>query len=96
MSTKCTISYDDKYHLYEECLDTSIVYLSIETEIWEFRNNEVTVGIPIDIWRKLVKEWCESWWGKNPQKDNYVMTEEDWNNNLKSLESIIKERKKDD
>lgn len=53
MSTKCTISHGESFHLYNECFDSDNVYLSLEKTAYEVSNNKVTVTIPIYIWETI-------------------------------------------
>ena len=83
MSTKCTIGYNDDFHLYQECFEQDNVYLkldksgwtaSLETSAvdWRDGNNatpQLHVKINVTLWRKIVESWIESQWGKNPEYD---------------------------
>lgn len=84
MSTRCTIAYDDDFHLYEECLDRDSVYLCLDGEGWEASlatnmidwddENKgrpcVRLKISIDLWRKIAEGWQESNWSKHPEYDH--------------------------
>jgi hypothetical protein len=84
MSTRCTIAYDDDFHLYEECLDTDSVYLcldgggweaSLSTNVidWDDENKGrpcIRLKISIDLWRKIAEGWQESSWSKHPERDH--------------------------
>jgi len=76
MSTKASISYGDRHHFYEECLDNNNVYLEvnkppgIELSHRDFDGTTATIIIPIEIWRQVVEDWLESAWGKSPEHDN--------------------------
>jgi len=82
MSTKATISYDngqDDYHFYEEVFDANNVYLELSncpfslTQIANgehFKGTTVVTAIPVKVFRKIVEDWLNSSWGKNPEKDN--------------------------
>lgn len=75
MSTKCSIGYADDHHLYEECWDTSNVYLqldkSFEVEVSTFDGRpSVTVQIDVTLWRRIVQEWLDSPWGQDDSKDH--------------------------
>lgn len=54
MSTKCTVLYDEKFHLYNECFDGGGLYLSLEGSDIEYEvvPNRVVVRIP----RYIVEE----------------------------------------
>jgi hypothetical protein len=77
MSTRCTIGYDTKnFHLYEECFDKDKIYLELNDDCFEVvdsffskESREITVGIEITTWRKVVESWINSHWGKNPDLD---------------------------
>lgn len=76
MSTKCTLSYDDDFHLYEECFDTSNVYIRLDGSGWKTQLDvdregptSITLQIDVKLWRKIVEGWNGSHWGKNPQQD---------------------------
>lgn len=84
MSTRCTIAYDDDFHLYEECLDRDNVYLCLDGSGWEASlatnmidwddENKgrpcVRLKINIDLWRKIAEGWQESSWAKHPEYDH--------------------------
>ena len=84
MSTRCTIGYDDNFHLYQECFEQDNVYLkldkgdwsaSIETAVIDWRDGDTMypqlhVKIDVSLWRKIVESWIESQWGKNPEYDH--------------------------
>lgn len=84
MSTRCTISYSDDFHLYEECFDTKNVYLHLESGDWDagletatidWRGGESTrptlhVRMNVDLWRQIVEGWVKSHWGQDPSRDH--------------------------
>lgn len=78
MSTKCTIGYDIKnFHLYEECFDRDQIYLELNGDCFEIvdsfsskHEREITIGVDVTTWRKIVQSWIDSHWGKNPQLDH--------------------------
>ena len=76
MSTKASISYSDKHHFYEECLDNSNVYLEVnnppgvELSHRDFSGVTATLIIPIEIWRQVVEDWINSSWAQHPEHDN--------------------------
>ena len=96
MSTKASISYSDKHHFYEECLDNSNVYLQIDNppglqvDFWEASQGSATLVIPIEIWRQVAEDWINSYWGKHPDRDN---AEIKLNPNLDALFASKKETK---
>lgn len=51
MSTKCSMAYGDKFHLYTDCLDQhSSVYLQLDTAEFEASQSHVAIRIPLAIW----------------------------------------------
>jgi len=93
MSTRCTISYDDAYHLYEECFDNNNIYLELDGSGWDaalstrtvdWRDGDTSrprVGIKMDVtlWRKIVDGWMKSQWAANPDRDHASIVNEEWN-----------------
>ena len=76
MSTKCTLSHDKDFHLYEECFDTRNVYLELDREGWKTHLDvdrqgitSITLQVDVKLWRKIVEGWNNSHWAKNPLKD---------------------------
>lgn len=53
MSTKATLAYGDKFHLYLECLDDENVYLELEASEYEAHPGSITVQIPLPIWEVI-------------------------------------------
>ena len=86
MSTKCTISYDSKnklgYHLYEECFENDNVWLQLD-DAKNFKvqrdadTTQLTVGIPVEIFRHAVNGWLSSSWGQDLSKDHFCQSFED-------------------
>jgi hypothetical protein len=84
MSTKVTISYDDVYHVYQECFENDNVYLQLDGDGWAASLDTANVdwreetgprpklGLRVDVglWRNIVKGWLESEWGKDPSMDH--------------------------
>ncbi len=54
MSTKSTIAYGEKFHLYTDCFDEEHVWLQLDQPI-EFEANQhaVTVRLPLALWEYL-------------------------------------------
>ena len=51
MSTKCSLAYGDKFHLYTDCLDRhESVYLQLDGAEFEASQSAVTARIPLVIW----------------------------------------------
>lgn len=109
MSTKCTISYSDDYHLYEECLDTNNVYLRLDSGDWDagletatidwhdgdFTKPRLSIRMNVDLWRQIVAGWVESQWGQNPDRDHKKI-DFDPSTTLKRLEEYNKNKVQDD
>lgn len=98
MSTKSTIAYrshdiPQSYHLYEECGDTGHVYLQVDgikaEVIHSTTRQSVTVAIPVEMWREIVKGWCDSYWGQHPELDGHKPTLD-----IEGLEELVKRFKK--
>ncbi len=53
MSTKSTIAHGPNFHLYNEALDESNVYLEVEETQFEAGYNRVMVPIPVHIWEVI-------------------------------------------
>jgi hypothetical protein len=68
MSTKCTVTHGENYHLYEECFDFDGLYLNIQgADIWyEIVPNSATLKIPNHILKDIlnnsdkIKEYLEN------------------------------------
>jgi hypothetical protein len=83
MSTRCTIGHNDDFHLYEECFDTSNVYLQLDTKFEaalavggpDWRDNaapdrsSLTVKLDIKTWRAIAEAWAKSEWAAKPDRD---------------------------
>ena len=85
MSTKCTISYSNSHHFYEEIFDRSNVYLKLDNTQFEASNNSVMVQIPIHIWREMVDNWSKRGWPSD--EDN--KEEQISNTWIESLEKLV-------
>ena len=84
MSTRCTLSYDDDFHLYQECFEKDNVYLRLDKGDWSAaletaavdwndsgsRHPTINLRINVTMWRKIVEGWLESEWGKDPAVDH--------------------------
>lgn len=74
MSTKCTIGYDEDWHLYSECFENDNVHLILEDIEFSVDKSSgksvVKVQIPIEKWRSIVKQWDESYWAEHPEMDH--------------------------
>ena len=84
MSTRCTIGYNDKFHLFEEIFDSEKVWIqldpgSFEAEFKIYKNkNSLVVGIDVATWRRMVDSWLNSSWAKHPEKDYSKPDEEEF------------------
>lgn len=56
MSTRCTVLYDEKWHLYEEILDHEGLYLELEgSDIdYEVSPGYISVRIPNEILKQIL------------------------------------------
>lgn len=84
MSTRCTISYSDDFHLYEECFDRDNVYLCLDNGDWSAaletatvdwrdgnsRRPSLHVRMGVDLWRQIVDGWVKSHWAQHPERDH--------------------------
>jgi hypothetical protein len=84
MSTRCTISYDNNHHLYQECFENDNVYLALDGDGWQasvatasvdWRDGDsakpsVNLQIDVTLWRKIVEGWMVSQWGQHPEDDH--------------------------
>jgi len=56
MSTKSTIAYDKKFHLYKEMGDPNHIYLELDTNNYEAGYGRVMIPIPVHIW-EVIREF---------------------------------------
>ncbi len=56
MSTKSTIRYGDRWHLYQECLEDGAVYLELEDVDIQLNTNSVNNNVVIRLDNKLALE----------------------------------------
>jgi hypothetical protein len=84
LSTRCTITYSDDFHLYEECFDSDNVYLALDGGDWsaaletskiDWRDSErskpaLHLRVNIDLWRQIVEGWNKSNWANHPELDH--------------------------
>jgi hypothetical protein len=57
MSTKVSLSYGPKFHLYQEMFDCDNVYLQMDGHEFEISNNRAMIQIPLEVWNKIIEEW---------------------------------------
>jgi hypothetical protein len=74
MSTKCSISYNKNYHLYQECFENDNVWLTLDAvnnfEISQDNGKStLKVAIPIDLWRHMIDGWLKSQWADHLEWD---------------------------
>jgi hypothetical protein len=83
MSTRSTISYDDEFHLYQECFENDNVYLRLDGSGWtasldtsglDWRDGHarpsVALKIDVTLWRKIVEGWISSQWAQDTSRDH--------------------------
>ena len=84
MSTRCTLTYDDDFHLYQECFENDNIYLrldsgdwsaSLETATIDWRDGDSTrpqlhIRMNVTMWRKIVEGWLETQWAQDPDQDH--------------------------
>jgi len=87
MSTKSTISYDNRYHLYQEIFDVSNVYFELDNCNFEAARDSVMIQIPIDVWRKMIEDWAVKGWPKE-QDNKEIQIASKW---VESFEELVKE-----
>ena len=87
MSTRCTISHSDDYHLYQECFEQDNIYLnldggdwsaSLETATIDWRRGDSTkpalkIRMDVTLWRQIIEGWITSKWAQRPQDDHKKM-----------------------
>jgi hypothetical protein len=92
MSTKITISYNEKYHFYEECFDKSNVYLRMDGCEFEVSNNMATIQIPIKVWRAIIKDWSQKGWAESEDNTEKEISK-NWSDSLEILLDNVKNKK---
>jgi len=84
MSTRCTVSHDKDFHLYQECFENDNVYLTLDEGDWDasietsaidwrddkFKKPRLRLRIDVTMWRKIVDGWSSSHWGESPEEDH--------------------------
>ncbi len=57
MSTKCSISYGDNFHLYKEVLENDAVYLNVQdvefTAFSDTNNTDITLRFDLELAKTL-------------------------------------------
>jgi len=74
MSMKNTIAKGETFHLFEEALDNTGVYLEFEEVQLDLairRNGRsvVKLAIPIQEWRQIITGWQQSEWASDIRRD---------------------------
>jgi len=93
MSTKCTISHDSQYHLYQEIFDVSNVHLEIYDVNFEATNKSVKLEIPIKAWRAMIEDWSKRGWPvEDDNKEIEISTE--WIESLQRLVTLKQTKEK--
>jgi len=93
MSTKCTISHDSQYHLYQEIFDVSNVHLEIYDVNFEATNKSVNLEIPIKAWRAMIEDWSKRGWPvEDDNKEIEISTE--WIESLQRLVTLKQTKEK--
>ncbi len=74
MSMKNTIAKGETFHLFEEALDNTGVYLEfeeVELDLAIRRNGRsvVKLSIPIQEWRQIIAGWQQSDWASDIRRD---------------------------
>ena len=84
MSTRCSLSYDNDHHLYQECFENDNVYLNLDSGDWdasietasvdwrdgEFSRPRLSVRMNVTLWRKIVEGWLATDWAQHPELDH--------------------------
>jgi hypothetical protein len=87
MSTRCTISHSDDFHLYQECFEQDNVYLNLDSGDWsalletaavDWRDGgsakpRLHVRMNVTLWRRIIEGWIGSKWAQSPQSDHKKM-----------------------
>jgi len=74
MSMKSTIAKGEAFHLYEEALDNTSIYLEfeeVELDLAIRRNGRsmVKLSIPIQEWRQIISGWQQCEWSSDKRRD---------------------------
>ena len=74
MSMKNTIAKGDAFHIFEEALDNTSVYLEFEEveldlAIRRSGRSVVKLSIPIQEWRQIITGWQQSEWASDSRRD---------------------------
>ncbi len=74
MSMQKTLSQGETFHLFEEALDNTKIYLEFEEVELDLRirrngRSMVKIAIPIEEWRHIVSGWQVSDWSSDSRRD---------------------------
>lgn len=74
MGMQKTLSKGETFHLFEEALDNTKVYLEFEEVELDLRirrngRSMVKIGIPIEEWRHIISGWQISEWASDSRRD---------------------------
>lgn len=53
MSTKCTIAYGERFHLYRDLMEDGTIHLKIEDGEFLADHRGIKVSIPLEIWEYI-------------------------------------------
>jgi hypothetical protein len=112
MSTRCTISYNDDYHLYQECFENDNVYLRLDSGDWsasletesidwrdgDYKRPQLAIRMNVTMWRKIVEGWIASQWAQDPSRDHkkYEIDLEAISDWVNKMKKIKEAEEKDD
>jgi len=105
MSTRCTIAYDDSFHLYQECFEQDNVYLRLDSGSWsaslgtsfiDWRDGDSThpqlhLKMDVTMWRKIVEGWTKSHWGQRHELDH-----EPFEINMEMVNKLVRKKEPKD
>jgi hypothetical protein len=57
MSTRSTIAYSDRFHLYEDLTDPDNVQLELDTTDFDASYGRVRVAVPLHVW-EVIREYA--------------------------------------
>jgi len=74
MGMQKTLSQGETFHLFEEALDNTKIYLEFEEVELDLRirrngRSMVRLSIPIEEWRHIVSGWQQSTWSSDSRRD---------------------------
>ena len=74
MSMKTTIARGEAFHVFEQALDNTAIYLEfeeVELDLAIRRNGRsmVKLTIPIQEWRQIITGWMQTEWASDKRRD---------------------------